>query len=290
MAKTISTKRPIAYKTLTSNLTNDSTNALLSYFETEIAESSVSGLPAIVKFQLIKNTNLNLTKENGLLNLTIPIIPVCYDINSTRSLAEFIADAKEPKFSAQKTQTTESDVFEKRLNSYANKIMIYVKNELALRYALAKNNTDQKTMDLISNLDVMKNIDLELYAHLLAGPTSLIETKTGDKSNAYILGYEDGSKEFITKEQFRMANSYFRFMNDYNRAQKKMFALTKALSDYENYDITHEKNTSTVPEHSIIARGVSRTNNRVKKVGEPAKEAEKATPKKATPPKQKGEQ
>lgn len=288
MAKTNATKRPITHKILTSNIEYDSTKNLLTYIQSEIADCSVNGLPSIIKIQLIKNTNMNLTKENGLLNLSIPIIPVCYNFDSSRSLSEFISDAKEPHISAEKTKHMDSETFEKRINSYANKVMIYVKNELALRYTIAKNNNDQKTMKQIKGLAVMENIDLDLYALLIKEPVNIVETRVDKNNSLYILEYTDGSKETITKEQYRLVSSYFRFMNDYNRSQKKIFALSKALHDYENYDITHEKNTSTVPQHSIIARGISSNNNRVKKP-----ETKKPTEKKNndnTSKKQKGEE
>lgn len=266
MTKNLVEKRPIAYKYLTSNLSNDATPNLIAYFESEIAEGSVNGLPAFINVRFIKNNNMNLTKENGLLNLIIPIVPACYDINSTRSLSDFIANAKSPKVSADKTKyELDNEVFEKRIKSYSNKIMIYIKNELALRYAIAKENNDSKTMNFIRNLDVMKNVDLELYSYLVKQPAKIVESKIDAKNSDYILEYENGTTKKISKTQYRLVGSYFRFMQDYGRAQKKMFALTKALRDYETYDINHQKHSSTVPEHSIIARGVSRTNNRVTK-------------------------
>lgn len=268
MPKTLAEKRLVHSKTIYSNATTDGTRDLGLFLNSEMGYFTEIGVPYRLNFYITKNSNPNLTKENGLLDLTIPIIPACYDIKSSMSLSEFVSQAKNSEIIANKYDSIDSEIIDKRINSYVNKIIVYIKNEIAIRYAIAKENKDSKTMQLLSNLDIMKGFDLELYSLLLKQPTKIVESRVdvSTQNNKYVLVFEDGTITPITKQQYKSINSYIYNYNRYVKIAEKFYSLSKIMNDYENYDITKELHESTVPTHSVIARGYStKTNKRVKK-------------------------
>ena len=268
MAKTLAEKRLVYSKKVYSNANIDGTRELELFLNSELGYFSEIGVPYRLNFYITKNSNQNLTKENGLLNLTIPIIPACYDIKSTMSLSEFVSQAKTSEIIANKYADTDSEILDKRINNYVNKIILYIKHEIAMRYAIAKENKDPKTMHLLSSLAIMKDFDLELYSLLIKQPVRIVESKAdiSTQNNKYMLVFADGSIAPISKKQYRSINSYIYNFNRYVKTTEKFYSLSKVLNDYENYDITKELHEATVPTHSIISKGYSaKTNNRIKK-------------------------
>ncbi len=292
MAKTLATKRPVSSTAIFSNKEYDNTDNFNIFLHSLVSYATFDGLPSRVQFYITKNNNSKLTKENGLLNLNIPIIPACYDINSVRSLSDFVSNAKSPAVIQNNIDQINPDIIQRRIRIYANKMLNYIKNEIAKRYATAKKNNDTATMRQLSKLDVMKDFDLELYSLLLDMPSQIVENKNeiSTQKNKYVLVYADGRIVPISKDQYHSINSYAHSYNRYQKDQQKFYSLSKVIEDYENYDITKELHESTVPAHSVIARGTSaRTNNRVTK---PNGQANQKAPSNPTPsaPKQFGEE
>lgn len=245
----------------------DGTTNLSIMIDNALAVATIDGTPTLLHFYITKNKNRQLTKENGLLDLKIPIIPMTYNINSSRSLSDFITKGQTPAKIIEQGKDIPVEVVEKNIASYRNKILNYIKMQIALRYALAKENNDINAMNILFNLSCMQDFDLELTSLLAKNPVQIIENnKPTSQDNKYILVYEDGSVSPISKNQYRSVSKYMNMFNSFDALQSKMMSLSKVLSDYEMYDITHEKFHSTVPTHSIIVRGVSpKTNTRVSK-------------------------
>ncbi len=278
MTQNSQTKRNVASINMSVNQTHDDTNDFEQKIKEILDNATLNGSPARLNFQIIKNSNPNLTKENGLLNLTIPIIPAGYSADSSYSLAEFVSLAKNSEEMIKKAKSVKPEELDRRAKRYAQRITSYIKHEIAQRYAVAKDNHDKNAMKLISSIDLMKGFDFDLYALLLKQPVQILETPKDQKKNisAYSCVFSDGSVVPITRAQHRLVPGQAQLYQRYYKAQNKFLELSQTLESYEKFDISKQKQEATTPTHSVVARRYSATSGaRFKKL-----ETEKVSKKK----------
>ncbi len=280
MAKLQKTRR-VASNTIFANKEMDLTSHFDLFLQNLILTTSADGLPSRLLFYVTKNRNSNLTNDNKIISLTIPIIPVAYNTKSARSLSNFVTNADSCETIARLHQETNPEIIRKREVAYYNSIMAYLKGHLAFAYMSAEQNHDKNAMNIIKSLKFMQGFDFELASLILHYPSKIVENRSIDnKNNLYQLVFADGKTVNITKEQYKSINSYARLFISYEKAFNKFSKLSKVLDDYETYDPTKTEQASVVANNSI------RTNKPVKKVG--SQENNKDSNKKTKP--QQGEE
>lgn len=215
--------RTVTETTITSNLRIDETKTFALWLNSEFDHYS-DKFPNILHYRLIKNNNSNLTNANGLLDISIPILPVMYNTNSPSDLHEFIVNGNEKTFKAGKANFTREE-YEKRINKNSVEALNYILFSLAERYHIAEINNDKNTMELISNLSIIKEnlFDLNCY--------SLIQ----ENKHSY---------SFTTDPIYALAYSKF------EDTKEKYAELIKAVNLYRQYDVRKELESRST-NHSI---------------------------------------
>ena len=215
-----STLRPVQKQELNTTKSSDPTSSLdILIAETIDYYSHLQ--PAIFHFSISKNDNSKLTPANGIIDLSIPIIPICFNTNSRVEMEEFMKAASTPASLENKLSKIPENEIEDRIEGARSTAMNYILFALGERYNVAKQSNDQKTMDQIANLAVIKEneFDLELCS-------MVIEKKK-------------------TKDQLSRAH-YAAGYNFYVKTEAEYDRLLNILNRYSYYDIQQEINQENI--------------------------------------------
>ncbi len=235
----------------------DQTSHMNIFLGGAVKFAAEDGYPTLLHFFVTKNNNANLTKANGILDLTIPIIPIVWNINSRESLNSFIRDAKVPAINAEAYENMPKDESERRIDQYAEKIYNYIKTELAIRYLVAKNHGDKIVMNQIKNMKIMNdcNFDFDIFEAITKGPKTL-RHKGG---NHYLIFDNNGKEDYvqISDTQAKIYPSYRENLDKYISTRKQFIELKNAIESYKTYDIDEFEQKHTIDSHSLnnVIRG-----------------------------------
>ena len=251
------TKRPVQTETITINTRRDETNNLRGTIETLIDNAGTMGIPARLSFNIINNTNTNVTDENKILSLKVPIYPPIFSTNPqapswTRNSDIFIRNAKTPQSIQNSNQNLHPEAREGYIQESSELIMSYILSEIGIRYAIAKKGGDERTMDQLQSMKVVfdEDFDLDMFNLALNTPKGLstygerqyFTTKIGEETKRHYLSAQQASeyarhREIMLKGQDGKASA---------------FALWRDLKSYENYDIEEAEFNQSVGGHVIL--------------------------------------
>ncbi len=216
---------------------SDMTAFLPTYLANLVEKVSKNGVPANLHFYVTKNNNINLTPENQVISLNIPIFPISYRLTHEGSVHRFIKDSKEPgKTSARYEQMTDKDIQE-GIDTYVNNIMVYITAELAQRHIDAKKNKKESIAQQIENIDMMKDqqFDFKLFSLVASNPKTLVR-----KTEGTFLVFDNNGRALLhklTPEQEKMYKGYKANFKRYKEISAQFASLQSDLSAYQNYDL-----------------------------------------------------
>lgn len=231
--------------------TSDGTFAMRTYVAGLIDFAGQDGVPTSLHFYVTKNENHKLTDSNCVTELTIPIIPVLWNITSRESINSFIKNARSPEAVAEQYKTMDPAEKERRIEQYTQKVMTYIKTQLALRYLLAKKHGDKIIMSQIANMSIMKDegFDFDLFEAIANNPKTLRRKKDG----AYLV-FDSASVEDLVLISDEQANKYAEYkdsLDKFGTIEKQFATLNKDLETFRTFDISESKTTSTIGGHSL---------------------------------------
>lgn len=123
--------------------------------------------PTKLYLQIIKNKSLKATKENALLNLEIPVLPVGYMTESEEDYEKLIKYGT-PENIQKENEALSPEESDRRIKEHADEALNYFLYKIAERYYKAVKNKDKKTMNMLANLEVVKefNFDFDSFIKL----------------------------------------------------------------------------------------------------------------------------
>lgn len=166
--------------------------------------------PSIKRFQVIKNNNVELTKNNAILELVIPILPVGYMSETEEDFEKLIVKGESLEDIQAENDKVPQKEQEKRIKEHSDEALNYILFSIAERFYIALKNNDKKTMALLSNLKIVKelNFDFGTFSKL--------------KNNENV--------DF----HFTMAHK------TYLTTQEKYNKILRVINEYSEYDVKQE--------------------------------------------------
>ena len=230
---------------------SDGTFAMKTYIESLIDYAGQDGFPTSLHFYVTKNENHKLTDSNRVTELTIPIIPVLWNITSRESMNSFIKNSKSPEVVSANYQAMDPAEKERRIAQYTQKVMTYITTQLALRYLLAKKHGDKIIMKQIASMSIMKEqgFDFDLFEAIANNPKTLRRKKDG----AYLV-FDSATGEdlvLISDEQADKYAGYKDSLDKFGIIEKQFTTLNNDLETFRTYDISESKTNQTIGGHSL---------------------------------------
>lgn len=183
--------------------------------------------PSLLHLQIIKNKNLEVTKNNALLDLVVPVLPVGYMTNNENDYEKLILSGT-PENIKQENEALSPEEHKKRIKEHSDEALNYFLFSVAERYYVAMQNNDKKTMNMLAGLKVFDEINFDL--------DSFVKLKNGESVD---LGFTMAYKSYLN-------------------TQEKYNKLKRVLKSYREYEVRQEleeKNTL----HSNKPRSLGRT-------------------------------
>lgn len=251
------TKRPVQTETITINTRRDETNNLRGTIETLIDNAGTMGIPARLSFNIINNTNTNVTDENKILSLKVPIYPPIFSTNPqapswTRNRDIFIRNAKTPQSIQNSNQNLHPEAREGYIQESSELIMSYILSEIGIRYAIAKKGGDERTMDQLQSMKVVfdEDFDLDMFNLALNTPKGL--STYGERQYFTTKNGEETKRHYLSAQQASEYARHREIMLKGQDGKTSAFALWRDLKSYENYDIEEAEFNQSVGGHVIL--------------------------------------
>ena len=206
-------KRKIYESTFALTKNEDSSAGLDMILYDRIEMASQSGTPSIVNFYLTKNSNTTLTKDNCVVGTLLPIIPIAWNIDSSKDMRLFIETATSTEISAKTYAQMPENIKRQRLEDYTSEMQNFVLFEFGVKYAQAKQQGDIDTTLLIKKLHMMKDFDLKTCSDLYA--------KRIEKATPEIMPFIKNFKQYLkTKDKYYEIDNELDLQNlDYTSMQ-----------------------------------------------------------------------
>lgn len=183
--------------------------------------------PSLLHLQIIKNKNSKVTKNNALLDLVVPVLPIGYMTNNENDYEKLILNGT-PENIKQEKEALSPKESDRRIKEYSDEAFNYFLFSIAERYYVAMQNNDKKTMNMLAGLKVFDKINFDL--------DSFVKLKNDESVD---LGFTMAYKSYLD-------------------TQKKYNKLKRVLISYREYEVRkelEEKNTL----HSNKPRNLGRT-------------------------------
>ena len=206
--------RPVLETTFYTNANFDSTKSFILPFSNDYADYS-TGIPRIFHFQVIKNENIKITKANGILDLTIPILPVGWDTNSKQDMDDFVKNAKDPEAIKNQCYGLTDKEYSRRINEGIVEAYNFILFSLAERYAEALKSGDKNTAALIKNMAIMQ--------------------ESGFNFNEFLKLMQNKSNYAVSANP-QFGTAYVSYL----KAKDKYQELLNVLQEYRTYDAKNE--------------------------------------------------
>lgn len=219
--------RPISEQLFVVNSSSDATENFIQPFASDYAYHS-DDIPTIYTFQINKNNNPTATKDNCLVDLKIPILPVAWNTDSEQDWFDFVKNAKTREIIQNSCENMPKNEANRRINRKTIEAYNYIKFSIAKKYLslvseihsieneldklqdkpsktkedVAKaNKLIRKYKDLansakmLKNLDIMKDFEYDDFAKALGGNPNYLVFKNPNFAATYEL-YDNACRTY----------------------------------------------------------------------------------------------
>ena len=239
--------RPVASITILANNHEDQTNKLRLAIKGFINYAGQDGIPARLNINFIGNNNKNLTDENKILALTVPIMPPLFSTNPnaaswTKNRDTFVRLAKTQESIQNSYNKLDLDARESYVSESSDLIMSYILTEIVVRYAVAKQNNDKRTMDQLQSLKVVADEDFDLDMFNL-----VLKRTLGQQENK-----NDSIRNYLNEPETQEYQRHQEILSQGEAGRKSAVAHLRDLKSFETYDIDEAEFNQTIGGHVIL--------------------------------------
>ena len=211
----------------------DETKSISTYLFNEIKATLDTKSPAILNFQVSTGETLTtrISKINRVLDINIPLIPVCYNLVDSKEINNFFKTGTPDKI-ASKTNAMTSEEIDKRCEKYTNRVLNLVYFSLARVYVQSLHTNDQKRLDVIRNLDMMQGFDFKSLETLVEAGFILL---TDDKGRYYI--NKNHKSVELSASEYNKLNKMLNLLKKAKEDETKFGQITQKLEEFNPYTI-----------------------------------------------------
>lgn len=162
----MATKQPVLNYSFVMKNSYDESKDLHIVLASNLEDASQKGLPGIMVFRFEDNTS-NKRKSTPLVDLKIPMIPLGFDSDSRADISTMINHPKASETAIKNFQKMDKDTKEEKLDMFLDETQEYISFEFGLRYAKARAENDEATMETIKSIYMLDGFDFDLCADVL---------------------------------------------------------------------------------------------------------------------------
>lgn len=197
-----------------------------------VFEDNSKHYPSLLHINIIKNKSLSVTKDNALIYLSIPVLPVGYMTENAEDYEKLIKYGTLENIN-QENNALSPEEHKKRIKEHSDEALNYFLFSIAERYYVAMQNNDEKTMTMLKNLKVFKEINFDF--------DSFEKLKNGESVD---LGFTMAYKSYLnTQEKY---NKLMRVLKNYREYEVRQ-ELEERKTVHSNQPKNSGRPTSTKP-------------------------------------------